>query len=175
MVGRGRGGLTGDPFRDLFRGEEFSCMAVGRAARKHTPLGRLIAARLGDAQNAWGFSYGPDQAWHSGIRPATGAASEATVPDAPGAFRILTCVWKKSADEFRFRVLKPDGTLIGTESILRGCRSPGPIREIRLGAHSQGNAEFFAGDLAEILLYHRALTTQEIKAAEEYLLHKYFR
>jgi hypothetical protein len=116
-----------------------------------------------------------DAGWQSGIRRRGTPGSQLSIADSPGEFRIVTCVWHKDSDSYRFHLVRPDGSSQGRDRVLRGGGSPGSIDEIRLGANSQGNGDFFSGEIAEMLLYRKALADDQIAAAETYLAGKYFR
>jgi hypothetical protein len=176
VSGRGKGDQTGDPIGSLLRGTQLTCLAVARPSKLPPVAVRIVSAKMGAEVDAWGIGYGGGEAtWHSGIRRRGGEAHNLTIADPPGQFRILTCVWNKNANEYRFHIVKPDGTILGQDGVLHDCEAPGPISEVRVGATSKADAGFFPGDVAEILLYNTALGANDLEAAEAFLLRKYFR
>ena len=118
--------------------------------------------------------------WHT--RPAVGGAHDLLTPQAytDGKWHLLTCWFRAGAspDKQIFVDGEPvaAGDAHGGANLGSGVTRFGFIgvgSEAAVADGATGPAQFLAGDLAEILIYHRALSEEERRQIEQYFIQKY--
>ncbi|MDO8543893.1 MAG: LamG-like jellyroll fold domain-containing protein [Opitutaceae bacterium] len=121
------------------------------------PYGGFVLQQNGDAQNQYGLGWWYNGGWQ-GLTP--------TMPVAAGSIQIMTIVKSGTAQ---------DGYVNGEQKF--GASVPAemhanPPRIFAVGASSIGR--YFNGDVAEVLVYNRALSATERQQLEAALTARYF-
>lgn len=138
---------------------------------------RLICAKMGDEPKAWdlGLDQGNIQ---GGVRLPDGKSNKSSIRfDGRDSFAALCLTWDGAAGQAQLWLQKPDGT-VETGKQIPAKFDHGPLRQLRIGGTAEftvlKEADFFSGDIAEILIYNRPLTDAERTAALSYLSQRYF-
>jgi hypothetical protein len=94
-------------------------------------------------------------------RPAIGGDDE---------FHVVTVIMRHDAGEY---LIKVDGMLVGSVD-QAALDQDSFIDYFQIGRRPRTSSEWFIGQLAELMIYDRVLTSEEIVKVEEYLFDKYF-
>jgi hypothetical protein len=83
-------------------------------------------------------------------------------------FNILAALWSPTAPQLSLSINNNAlSTITGATSI------PETNEPIIVGSNSQGSTGFLNGDIAEILVYNKKLSTEELNTVRTYLSNKY--
>ncbi len=104
----------------------------------------------------------------SHARSSTGGFHAAGTSTTPGEFVLMTAQW--GADDTVRQFI--NGGLIGTSTGANAV--PSGHQFTRIGATTEALDQFFAGDMAEVLIYNQALSNPDRRNVEDYLYTKYF-
>lgn len=101
----------------------------------------------------------------------SGGTGTSTITGDTTNFHIFTLVFdgtqSNNAGRLVFRYNKVPQTLTFTGTV--GSTTSATASKFNVGWYSTGASEYWAGDLAEVELYTRTLTSQELSTAENYL------
>ena len=86
------------------------------------------------------------------------------------SFEIVCVSWGPSG-----AALHRNGTAAGANKGIAGISSDPAIAALRLGGPGSGGSPRFSGDIAEVLVYNRALSADDAESVQQYLDRKYAR
>lgn len=160
----------GDPMGRTFEGGRTSVLMVFRAAGPDAE-GALIQARCDKPRNVL---------WALGVKNKGLIAQPAhkeplQLPGSENEFRIASFVADRVDGKFYLGLINSDGQKTSRDEALR-VDAKLSTDMLRMGTADNGGTEriAFAGDVAEVLIYDRALDREERHHAENYLRLKHF-
>ncbi|MEM8952596.1 MAG: serine/threonine-protein kinase [Verrucomicrobiota bacterium] len=170
-------GLAGaDPTQGSFSNGNFSFLIVYRTYEDR-PRDRLMA--MDSTQRQGLFRIEETQDFRRAFWPASPKNQNTAKLDIDLSTFVILCYSCNPNDEsHRLRIRTPDGELRGT-----GDRTltllPYEFERFKLGGflgtkQVEGNANLFAGLIAELLIYDTTLSMSDCNKIESYLLEKYF-
>lgn len=149
----------------------FIAFRPGAAAHEHC----VLSIDFENPANACVTSY-REGAIQSGLRREGIEDSLSSTSGALGSFVLLTFVWDGNREEQSQTVTVPAGTRMpGTPG--KAPSETAKFARIRFGGGGDSNEtpeNLFEGDIAEVILYNKALSAADQKAVEAYLFKKYF-
>lgn len=163
----GNDGLTINPYAGLVNAPALTVFVVSKlAATAGYPK------LFGQAQSFDMFYSTDTNSWRFNVAGAGGISS--TGAD-DGAFHIHTVAFDGSqtgnAARFKYRRDKTNNTL--TFGIGNVSSTIGSASQLDIGFYSGGPSQFMTGDIAEFLIFTKALTATEIANVENYLSNKW--
>ncbi len=127
-----------------------------------------LRAQVNNVDNQWGTFYQNGQ-WVSHSRTSSGGFVGARINANVNTFYLLSAVWDGAASN------QPVTEWLngGSQTTATGATLTGQFNRLRIG-NSSGGGEGFRGDIAEVLVYNKALSAPERRTVEDYLWTKYF-
>jgi hypothetical protein len=127
-----------------------------------------LRAQVNNTDNQWGTFYQTNQ-WVSHSRTSGGAFVGARINASINTFYLLSAVWDGAATN------QPVTEWLngGSQTTATGATLTGQFNRLRIGNSSNGG-EGFRGDIAEVLVYNKALSAPQRRSVEDYLWTKYF-
>ena len=161
---------TGDPVAATLDGGNVSVFMVFRAAGPDAPEG-LLTARTDKKQSIWSLGIKD-----GGLVALPAAGKPLQITGTEAEFRIASFVMDAAAGNIYLGLISSDGQKASNET-KRSVDTAAHLEMLRMGTSdgsNHANRSVFAGDIAEILLYNRALDRDSRHHAENYLRLKYF-
>ena len=116
-----------------------------------------------------------DNAWFFLARKTDGNAHIPTLSGTQDQWNIASMSWDGVSGNFFGRFLSEADELVA-DSAANLFNESATNAHTRLGCNASGSGTlFFDGQLAEVLIYNRALPENEVQSVEEYLKYKYFK
>jgi hypothetical protein len=121
--------------------------------------------------------------WSLGVKdnglvcsPLPASQAPLVIPGSESEFRIASCTMDASAGSTHLCLISSDGRKVSADAKVK-LDAGAHLEMLRMGTSdgtTSKNRSEFAGDVAEILIYNRALQSEVRHSAENYLRLKYF-
>jgi serine/threonine protein kinase len=166
---RDRDGI-GDEVGTAMDGGNLSVLMVYRGTGSDAPQGLML---LRGAGNRTILTLGIE---NQGLIAGPGSAPPLVIPGSETEFRIASCVLDAGAGCIHLGLISSDGQRASTD-IRTSVEKEAHLEMIRMGTSDGSNTRersMLAADVAEILIYNRALDRNARYAAENYLRNRFF-
>ncbi len=159
--------------------ENFTLFIVGKV--DNDPSGRqqrIVAAQSSKSKKAWDIGW-EKASYNFGLRKLPDGVNRQKLLDkALGNFQ-LSSLWRDKTKDLGARLLDSKGTISKALESVPANFEHGSIKLLRLGAVADLSAEgkdadYLNGEIAEVLIYRRALEARDVQTVEKYLLRRYF-
>jgi serine/threonine protein kinase len=161
---------TGDKIEGTLDGGRTSVLMVFRSLGQDAPEG-LLVARDDKKKTMWSLGVRG-----GGLVSGPASAAPLLIPGTEAEFRIASYTLDAAAGTTHLCLISGDGRKVSTDAKVK-LDASARLEMLRMGT-SEGttskNRSEFAGDVAEILIYNRALDSETRHFAENYLRLKYF-